>query len=163
MSEPGDLHWEYLRAGLYETQFWCNGFRYKIEKDDYYNNEWRLYFIWYHSKKRPREWKRHGDVCKTKKEAQELARRHNIKPRQKYKYVGRVPVMGPLTENQSRIFRIARHYGDLMYCKVNIVDGQEKVSYTNAQYPNFIEYESVFVEFSELPPEHPARKELVDG
>ena len=166
MSEPGDLHWEYMRAGLYETQFWCNGYRYKVEKDEFYNNEWRLYYIWYHSNKRPREWKRYGEIQKTKKEAQELARRHNMKPRTKYKFAYRVPFTGPLPDWRGKkgLFSYSHrnpdegHYGQLKFVRPR-PDGE----FSKEGHGEYLDWDSIFVEFSELPPEHPARKELIDG
>lgn len=149
---PGDLHWEYLRAGEYETQWFCNGYRYRVDKDSY--NEWRIYYIWYFSSEKPRKWKRlNGMAYRTKKEAQEVARRHNLNPRTRWRYIGRVPEMGPLPQAMGKIFRIHKHYGDLMFVRVT-----PEGNVTRTDYPEFLPFESVYVEVSELPEDHPARK-----
>lgn len=94
MSIAGDLHWERIVAGKYETLYYANGYKYRIEKEEarYYQTtpEWVIYYKWYHSTEK--KWKRmsgFSSIQSTLKEAKATCTRHNVRPRAKYKYIGR--------------------------------------------------------------------------
>jgi hypothetical protein len=127
--DAGDLHWQRSEAGLYFTQFWANGYRYKIEKDDYFANTWHVYYRWDkwseammyeplaegQTRKRYR-WVKvmrgYGSSQQTLKHAKRVALSHNLRPRRKFKFVGRV------TEEQigkPRSTGLGRYLGYLKY------------------------------------------------
>jgi hypothetical protein len=82
-----DLHWERKAAGVYETMFYCNGYRYKILKDDAYNN-WRAYYLWDHMSEK--KWKRLRTYsADTLKQAKVQCDNHNARPRAKWKLMGK--------------------------------------------------------------------------
>lgn len=85
-----DLHWERKEAGFYETMFYSNKYRYRIIKDVNYNN-WRSYYIWFNATEkkwvRLRTW---AGTSETLKEAKEMCRKHNERPRNKWKLMGKV-------------------------------------------------------------------------
>lgn len=94
---PGEVEFEFLRAGVYESLWWNNGYRYRIEKDDYLN-VWNLYYIF---AKHPVsddgkvQWIRLNKFSgqTTLKATKSYANFHNLNPREKYKFVGRVKLM----------------------------------------------------------------------
>lgn len=85
-----DLHWERQMAGLYQTMFYANGYKYRIEKDESYNL-WRAYYMW--DKSSDKKWKRLRTSwsCETLKEAKKYCQNHNERPRAKWKLIGKVP------------------------------------------------------------------------
>lgn len=97
MAQAGDLHWERQEAGVYETVFYANGYRYRIiKKDPYYDSKprWYAYYRWHKTIKsddKPLEWTiMRSTWSDTLKEAKEKCLKHNMRPRTKYKFMGRV-------------------------------------------------------------------------
>lgn len=91
MTVAGDLHWERIRAGHYETAFWANGYKYKIAKSTCYGNIWYAYYKW-DKWTANQYWKSlsisHGEF-ETLKAAKKACEYHNLHPRKKYKFIGR--------------------------------------------------------------------------
>jgi len=91
----GDLHWERKAAGIYETVFYANGYRYRIlKKENHYDTKprWYGYYRWHKwPNNREPQWQLMRAVYSdTLKEAKEKCLKHNLKPRTKYLYRGRV-------------------------------------------------------------------------
>lgn len=119
MAQAGDLHWERVSAGNYRTMFWAAGYRYKIEKDDYYANTWHVWYKWdkwTDKKKWVKVTRGYGSSQETLKHAKRVALSHNLRPRRKFKFVGRV------TEEQvgaPRSYGLAKYLGFLKYQEVS--------------------------------------------
>lgn len=97
MAQAGDLHWERKSAGEYETAFYANGYRYRIvKKENYYDTrpKWYVYYRWHkwiRSDDKPLEWKPSKmTYAETLKEAKANCLKHNMRPRTKYRFAGRV-------------------------------------------------------------------------
>jgi hypothetical protein len=117
MAQAGDLHWERKSAGEYETAFYANGYRYRIiKKDPYYDSRprWYIYYRWDKSSRsdsKPLEWvQARMTYSETLKEAKEKCLRHNLLPRTKYKFVGRVTKKDVQDREHS-----SRHLGDYIF------------------------------------------------
>lgn len=132
--QAGDLHWQRTEAGLYHTQFWAGGYKYKIEKDDYYANTWHVYYRWdkwspkmmYTNPDAPAgtrknlRWVKvmrgYGSSQTTLKHAKQVALSHNLRPRRKFKFIGR------LTEAEAgkpRSVGLGKYIGFLKYQEVS--------------------------------------------
>jgi len=81
-----DLYWNRLMAGTYETQFFANGYKYRIEKDESYNT-WRIWYMW--DKSTDKKWKRIRNFYSsdTLKDSKRYCQQHNDRPRAKWKLV----------------------------------------------------------------------------
>lgn len=126
MAEAGDLHWERVRAGRYRTIFWANGYRYKVEKDPVWANTWFAYYMWDRSTEK--QWKklptsRFGSSYTTLRHAKSKCYAHNLQPRVKYKFVGRL-----LTGYKGSI-----KYGFLQFKEIDRKTGDVN-RYANSKY-----------------------------
>lgn len=130
--QAGELHWQRTEAGLYHTQFWAGGYKYKIVKDDYYANTWHVYYRWdkwspnmmFEPKKEGTvkqnyRWVKvmrgYGSSQTTLKHAKQVALSHNLRPRRKFKFIGR------LTEAEAgkpRNVGLGKYIGFLKYQEV---------------------------------------------
>ncbi|UOW93400.1 hypothetical protein SEA_LABELLE_75 [Mycobacterium phage Labelle] len=127
MAVSGDLHWERVEAGLYQTMFWANGYKYEIRKDDYYANTWRVYYKWHKdSTKKWRQLTRYGGSFTTLKESKRYAVAHNMHPRRRYKFFGRVTKDNPNIKDHTGVKYVLKRYeGHLMFGEVD-KKGQRK-------------------------------------
>jgi hypothetical protein len=121
MAQAGDLHWERKTAGVYETAFYANGYRYRIvKKDSLYDTtpRWYVFYRWHNWLRpddKPLEWKpARMTYSNTLKDAKENCLKHNIKPRTKYKFVGRVTP----ADVQKRVYP-ASQIGNLVFAPVD--------------------------------------------
>lgn len=108
MTVAGDLHWERLSAGIYETMYWANGYKYKITNvNAIYGppNAWQVLYRWNKSLDK-QTWKSlykaggYSSSYDTLKEAKVAAHRHNLRPRRKWKFVCKVTDAKTLTYYQ---------------------------------------------------------------
>lgn len=93
--DQGDLHWQRIEAGIYETMYFAGEYKYRIVNDnrDYGPpNEWHMFYIWSKTPKEKRAWKRYRvgytSTWENLKSAKRAALAHNMKPRTKWKYKG---------------------------------------------------------------------------
>lgn len=107
----GDVEFEFLEAGKYNSSFWANGYMYRIRKD-FYDNKWYCYYTfakWPYDREKGRDgaycWRRFGSSygCETLKEAKVVCINHNLNPRKKWKLIKKI------TDTNSK------NYGKLMY------------------------------------------------
>lgn len=81
-----DLYWERLQAGIYETVYFSNYYKYRITGE---GTDWRCYYQWYFDTEK--QWKYmprgHTDRLKAAKRSCEI---HNENPKRKFKFCGRV-------------------------------------------------------------------------
>lgn len=129
----GDLHWEFLGAGEYETEYFVNGYKYRVVKDGYSPNIWYAYYKWHKTPRQNRQWKRlrygYGSSHDTKKAAQTACWTHNQKPRSKWKYIEAV------SKENAKTYDDRQHIGWLKYEQVNSETG-EKLRFTATRYLN---------------------------
>lgn len=96
MAEKGDLHWERREAGIYETIYWANDYKYRVENENRntgYSSQgaWKTWYMWRHDSRKV--WRRIRGVMSTHdtlKYAKRICLSHNLYPRTKYKLIGRV-------------------------------------------------------------------------
>lgn len=129
----GDLHWEFLEAGEYETEYFVNGYKYRVVKDTYTPNIWYAYYQWHKTPAKNRVWKRlrrgYSSSHDTKKAAQTACWTHNQKPRSRWKYVGAV------SEETTDYNEKKNYVGWLKYERVNAETG-EPLKYPDHRYLN---------------------------
>lgn len=130
MAVPGELHWERLSTGLYQTAFYANGYRYRITKHEYYSTpEWKISYRWHNSSSK--NWKpMSGSPSNTLKDAKQRCFHHNLRPRRKFKFLGRV------TEDTNDIptYTKQTHMGKLIYGEV-LKDGSFSKFYRDYKDP----------------------------
>lgn len=86
MGIPGNLQWRRIAAGEYETDYFCNGYKYRIYNMDH--QDWRVSYMWAYDKQK--KWKRTGGYHEGLKVAKEwCAQIHNMNPRKQYRFIGR--------------------------------------------------------------------------
>lgn len=121
MAQAGDLHWERKSAGEYETVFYANGYRYRIlKRDTHYDSRprWYIYYRWHkklvHDSK-PVEWvPTRITYSDTLKEAKQKCLRHNLHPRTRYKFAGRVTQKH--IDNREHT---SKHLGDFIFIAID--------------------------------------------
>ena len=95
--EKGELHWDRVNAGVYQTMFYANGYKYYIERFmDRRTPRWRAYYVWdkQKDKKNLRELYHTKHAFDTLKTAKRACWVHNMRPRTKYKFIGRAQRVG---------------------------------------------------------------------
>lgn len=95
--EKGDLHWDRVNAGVYQTMFYANGYKYYIERFmDRRTPRWRAYYVWdkQKDKKNLRNLYHRPHAFDTLKIAKRACLIHNMKPRTKWKFIGRAQNIG---------------------------------------------------------------------
>lgn len=77
-----DLYWDRISAGLYETQFFVNGYKYRVTGEGI---EWEAFYMFRTKDPRKREWRqlRYGRADRLK-QAKVLCSLHNQNPRRKF-------------------------------------------------------------------------------
>ena len=131
MGIAGDLHWERVSAGNYRTMFWANGYRYKIEKDDYYANTWHVWYKWdkwTDKKKWVKLTRGYGSTVETLKAAKRNCTSHNLRPRRKFKFIKRMTA-----EDVGTRYGMSRYLG---FLKFQEVDREGKIFQHTAYYMN---------------------------
>ena len=131
MAEPGNLDWERITAGVYETMFYANNYLYKIEKSNSsrWGNTpaWQPYYRWRFSK--DKSWKKLGSFTElTLKLAKDRCVKHNLVPRRKFRFTG-IVTLEETRKNPSLI----RYLGYHKFVPIDRKNGQP-AKYSNTCY-----------------------------
>lgn len=95
--EKGELHWDRVDAGEYQTMYYANGYKYYVHRFmDRRTPRWRAYYVWdkQKDKKNLRELHHTKYAYDTLKTAKRACLVHNMQPRTKWKFVGRAQNVG---------------------------------------------------------------------